>query len=174
MSNHRGLALVGYRACGKTYLARRLGEHWRCPAIDADDALEAQAGKRIPTIFADAGEEAFRQLEHQVLTSLLAEDGPRIVATGGGCVIRAENRQLLRDCGRLVVYQQASVTLIKERLGQDSGQRPALRGASLVDEVAEILAERLPWYEAVADLTIDAEQPLSERITAIETALASG
>ncbi|MFW5829763.1 MAG: shikimate kinase [Planctomycetota bacterium] len=167
-----GVVLVGYRACGKSHLARYLGQAWQLPHWDADAILEQETGKAIPSIFADDGEQAFRDLEADILRRLLARPGPFILATGGGVVEREANRRALMTCRHLVVYQQAPIALILERLERDAGDRPALSSAGLLTEVPTILARRDPWYRQVADLTLTADQTLERRALTISTALA--
>lgn len=152
------LFLIGYRGTGKTtvaeQLASRLGWHW----LDADAELERCAGKTIAAIFDEEGEPAFRNLESQVLEDLCRRDRV-VLALGGGVVLRADNRELLRRSGN-VVWLTASPETIRKRLTVDattSARRPRLTNAGTLPEIERLLAERIPLYRELADLVVDTE-----------------
>jgi shikimate kinase len=166
------LTLVGYRGTGKStvgaLLARRLGCGW----ADADVVLEERVGCTIAAIVRDRGEPAFRDVESAVLGDLLARDD-LVLATGGGVVLRAENRRLLVERGRPVVWLQAPADVIRARLAADPttrDRRPALAGGDPLAEVEGALAAREPLYRECADLAVDAatEDPtaIADRILA--------
>jgi shikimate kinase len=152
------IALIGYRGSGKTavaqQLAARLGWDW----VDADDVIELRAGKSIAAIFADEGQDAFRDMEAIVVTELCSR--PRVViALGGGAVMREANRQALRQC-RDVVWLQASPRTIEERLASDpttAARRPNLTVPGGRAEIERLLSERTPIYRACATLEVDTE-----------------
>ncbi len=148
------VTLVGYRACGKSTVGRLLAARLAWPFVDADSAVEARIGGGIATYFKSHGEAAFREREAEVLAGLLAGDGPLVLATGGGAVLRPENRELLRERGGLVVYLQAPVAVIQDRLRHHAGGRPSLTGAAVADEVPALLALREPLYHEVAGLVL--------------------
>src|SRR5688500_9284949 len=95
------LFLIGYRGSGKTTvaaeLAPRLGWKW----LDADDEVERRAGRTIKDIFAASGEQAFRDLEAAVIADM-AKLSDRVIALGGGAVLRDDNRQAIRSSGKVV------------------------------------------------------------------------
>jgi shikimate kinase len=166
------ITLIGYRGCGKStvadLLSRRLGLPWR----DADAVLETRVGCSIAALVSDRGEPAFRDEESQVLAELLAGE-PCILATGGGVVLRPENRDLLRRRARPVIWLTAPADVVRERLAADpttADRRPALSGIDPLAEVAATLIAREPLYRECADLTIDtgAESPeqIVDRIAA--------
>jgi shikimate kinase len=112
--------LIGYRGTGKSTVARLLADKLGLEAIDADHELELRAGKTIRRIFAEDGEKAFRDLE----STLLAEFGERdgvVIATGGGVVLRPENRAILRT-GR-VVWLSAPADVLWRRMCDDESTR---------------------------------------------------
>ena len=166
------LTLVGYRGTGKStvaaVLADRLGVAWR----DADAVLEDRIGRSIAALVGSRGEAAFRDVETEVLRDTLpAFTG--VLATGGGVVLRPENRRLLRERGRPVVWLTAPVDVILRRLAADpttAARRPALSGGDPLDEVAAALHAREPLYREVADVAFDtATDPpavVAERILA--------
>ena len=96
------LVLVGMMGSGKTSLGRRLARRLQWRHVDADKWIERLAGKTIPQIFADDGEAAFRDLEHDVLRAVLAGSRPCVVSTGGGAVLRPANRVAMRQRGTVV------------------------------------------------------------------------
>lgn len=174
------LTLVGYRGTGKStiaaVLARRLGCGWE----DADAVLEARAGCTIAALVHDRGEPAFRDLETAVLRDLLGHDD-LVLATGGGVVLRPDNRRLLADRGRPLVWLVAPAAVIRARLAADPttrDRRPALSGRDALDEVDAALAEREPLYRACADLAVDAAadppEAIAERIVAWLAARGAG
>lgn len=151
----RSLFLIGPRGSGKSTVARLLAERLGWDAVDADALLEGSAGKSIRQIFADEGEPAFRDLESSVLARL-CRGHACVVATGGGVVLRAENRERLRSAGRCV-WLTADAPTLWGRLQADSAtaeRRPDLSGGGLV-EVEELLRVRDPLYRACADLIVD-------------------
>jgi shikimate kinase len=152
-----GVTLVGYRGCGKTTVARLVSRRLGLPLIDADDVLEARAGRSIAAVIAARGEAAFRDLESEVLAEVLA--GPPVVlATGGGVVLRQDNRARLRSSVRPVVWLRAAAGVIRSRLAADPttmSRRPGLTGADPLAEVADALAARESLYSEVADIAFD-------------------
>lgn len=154
---HRHVVLVGAMGVGKTTVGRRLARELQRPFADADEQLELRAGRTIPAIFRDDGEEAFRRLESEVLADLLGRAHPLVVAAGGGVVTRSENRALL---GRraFVVWLRASAGFLAARA--EPSHRPLLQGDSDSDAattLARLVAARAPLYEEVADATVDVE-----------------
>lgn len=166
------ITLIGYRGCGKSTVAQILAVRLGVPWSDADAVLENHAGCTIAELIRARGEAAFRDLEATILQRLLAAE-PRIVATGGGVVLRGANRRLLRRSGRPVVWLDAPADVVRARLAADPvtlTRRPALAGVDPLAEVAETLAAREPLYRESADLRVDAaaESPdgLADRIIA--------
>lgn len=152
------LALIGYRATGKTtvaqHLALQLGYDW----VDADVEVELAAGKSIAAIFADEGEPSFRQRETQVLQQLCSRERS-VLALGGGAVLAEANREVLQECGA-VVWLKASVETIEQRLAGDATtaqRRPNLTNHGGRTEIEALLAQREPIYRACATLEVDTE-----------------
>ena len=157
MSLHRPLALIGYRATGKSTVGRSLATRLGASFVDTDDRIEAAANRTIAEIFANDGESAFRTRETAALQAAVGDRG-QVISTGGGIVISPVNRDLLAGCD--VVWLTASPAVIARRLERDSltgTRRPSLTGRSVCDEVGAVLAQRLPLYEAVADCTIETD-----------------
>lgn len=148
--------LIGYRGTGKTTVARLLATELGCDWVDADAYLEAKYGRTISDIFQQEGEPAFREMEAVVLPELCA--GPaRIVATGGGVILRKSNRDLLGRTGT-IIWLTADAETIWSRLQNDpatADSRPPLTGRGDLDEVRETLATREPFYRQRAHYTVN-------------------
>jgi shikimate kinase len=171
MRQHSLLFLVGYRATGKSMVARliagKLGWKW----IDADAALEARFGRDIPAIFADDGESRFRLMESEVLADLCRLRN-HVIATGGGVVLSADNRDRMRQAG-MVVWLTADAATIWQRLQADNAagrQRPTLTVGGRA-EVEELLRARQPLYRDCAELMVETAGRSPEEV--VETILAN-
>jgi shikimate kinase len=174
-ANHPRIVLVGYRGTGKTTVAQKLAQRLDWAWVDGDDALETAAGKSIREIFASDGEPAFRELESALLGPLLRRT-LTVIATGGGVVLREENRQQLLEAGP-IVWLTASVETLVERLHGDATtreRRPSLTGLPDADEIASLLLVREPLYRSVATLIVDTEDKTPDEIaTEILTGLSA-
>jgi shikimate kinase len=147
--------LIGYRGTGKTSVARLLANQLGWAWVDADETLERRHGRSISALFAEEGETGFREREAVLLDELCRLER-HVVATGGGVVVREENRRRLREAGR-VVWLTADTVTLWQRLQEDSsaaGRRPNLTVGGLA-EVEELLRRREPWYSACADYKVD-------------------
>ena len=144
------LYLVGMMGAGKSAVGRPLAQALGYRFLDADTALEETAGRSIPEIFAEAGEEGFRALESAVLNEL-ARWHSLVVATGGGVVTRPENWGHLRQ--GVVIWLDAPEALLLERLQGDPTPRPLLADPDPAERLRDLLAVRRPLY-AQADLHV--------------------
>jgi len=154
-TRHRVVFLIGYRGTGKTSIARILAERLCWSSIDADEELETRFGRSIRQIFDEEGEGGFRDKEAAVLRDICRQQWC-VVATGGGVILRPENRELLRKCGS-VVWLTADAHTIWERLQKDAAtreRRPALTIGGLA-EIEELLQVREALYRGCADLTVN-------------------
>lgn len=151
------ITLIGYRGTGKSTVAALLADRLGLPWLDADAVLEERVGRPITAIIASDGEAAFREAEAALLGELLPAFGG-VLATGGGVVLRPENRLLLRERGRPVVWLTAPADVIRARLAADpltASRRPALTGRDPLAEVADAVAAREPLYREAADASFD-------------------
>jgi shikimate kinase len=152
------LTLIGYRATGKTTLARLLAERLGWPWIDADVEIERRAGKSIAQIFAADGEPAFRELEAQVIADLCRRDR-LVLAAGGGAPLRPDSRLAMREGGK-VVWLGAPPETILARMSGDAttaARRPSLTDKAPLQEIVHVLESRTPIYRQAAHLAIDTE-----------------
>ncbi len=148
--------LVGLMGAGKTTIGRILARKLGMRFIDSDHEIEARTGASIPWIFEIEGEDSFRRREAEVIADLTAQDGI-VLATGGGAVLSAQNRQYLQQRGA-VVYLRASVGSILQRTAHDKN-RPLLQTADPRKKLEDLTAQREPLYREIADLVIDTGRP---------------
>ncbi|MDO4794980.1 MAG: shikimate kinase [Brachymonas sp.] len=144
----RNIILIGLPGSGKTSAGRRVARHFSLPFVDSDEELESGLGMRIKEYFAAHGEDAFRDEEARVLKELLQQPRPFVLSTGGGAVLRPENRQLLRS-GGIVFYLHASPEAIYRRLKHDT-QRPLLQVADPLAQIRSLFEKREPLYRETA------------------------
>lgn len=152
MSLDRHIILIGPMGAGKSTIGRLLSHQLNLPFIDLDRDIEARAGASIPWIFDIEGEDGFRERETQALVSAL-DDQPSVIATGGGCILRESNRNLLR-AGGVVALLVASVQQQLTRTAKDKG-RPLLEADDVEKVLLKLAAERNPLYQETADFTVD-------------------
>jgi shikimate kinase len=161
--NRRLLFLIGYRGTGKTTIARLLADKLGWAWLDADAVLEERYGQTIRQIFAAEGEAGFRNKETAILRELSAKQD-HVIATGGGVILRAENRELLKQGS--VVWLKAPADVLWQRMQQDAAtleRRPDLAQGGLA-EVEELLRVRTPHYEACQDFTVDTAERTPEQV----------
>ena len=162
MNQCKSIALIGYRATGKTFLGRILAKEVQLPFVDMDEVLADSLGMSIHEWVSSFGWESFRQAESKLLQELAGRP-PMVLATGGGVVLSASNRMVLRRHFRVILLQ-ASLETICERLGNDPAtpsQRPALTNLRLEEEIRSLLASRLPLYQETAHFSLlsDVDSP---------------
>ena len=143
--------LVGPMGAGKTTIGRILAEILGVEFKDSDKVIEDRSGADIPWIFDIEGEEGFRNRETSVLQELVLESN-LVLATGGGIVVREENRLCLRQSGT-VVYLTADVDQLVERTCRDK-KRPLLQVDNPELKIRELIEIREPLYQEVADFTV--------------------
>lgn len=148
--------LVGLMGAGKStigrQLARRLGTHF----FDSDQEVVARCGVEIPVIFELEGEEGFREREVQAIDDLTQLSGI-VLATGGGAVLRAENRARLRERG-FVIYLHALPAVLFHRTRGDRG-RPLLQTPDRRARLESLYAQRDPLYRETAHAVIETGKP---------------
>lgn len=144
--------LIGLMGAGKTTIGRQLAKALKLPFYDSDKAIEESTGVDIPTIFEFEGEDGFRDREQKMIQQLTQKKGI-VLATGGGAILREQNRKLLKENG-FIVYLQCSVERILERTRRDS-QRPLLQIENPKERLESLFAQREPLYLSCADYKID-------------------
>lgn len=160
---HRNVVLVGFMGSGKSTIARVLHQRLGYPLVEMDQVLEERAGKPIPRIFAEDGEEVFRDQESALLREQAgACESSRILSTGGGVVGRAENRDLLRRLG-YVVWLKVTPEMVLERTAR-TRHRPLLNTEDPEERIRALMAVREPLYEEVAHLTLETSGLSSDEV----------
>ena len=152
--NQRGdaIVLVGFMGAGKSSVGRTLARMTGRPRFDTDEMIGARFGLTVADIFENHGEATFREAETETLRDL-REKGAAVIVTGGGMVLRPENRPLLRELGTIVHLAADEETLFA-RISRRS-TRPLLRTENPRATVTELLRTRLPLYREVADVEVD-------------------
>ncbi len=140
---------------GKTTIGRQLAKLLNYEFVDSDHEIEAKSGASIPWIFDVEGEEGFRQREQNMIDSL-TQKSKIVLATGGGAVVKEENRRVLQDRG-IVVYLKADVEELLRRTAHDKN-RPLLQTDDPRGTLGALIAEREPWYLEVADIVFDTQR----------------
>ena len=139
----QNIVLVGMPGCGKSTLGKKMAAEQEKRFVDTDALVEEKAGKSIPAIFAEDGETAFRALEAEVISAVCKERG-QVIATGGGSVLSFDNVRNMRQNGTVVFVKRDIDKLPVE--GRPLSQKQDLRN---------MYAERLPFYQKAADITVE-------------------
>jgi shikimate kinase len=168
--NGRAIVLVGLMGAGKTSVGRRLAEKLGLEFVDADHEITVAAGKSIPEIFADHGEDYFREGERRVIARLL-ENGAQVLATGGGAYMNSETRERIRDQG-ISVWLKANLDLLLKRVSKRN-DRPLLQQDEPAKVLQRLIDARYPVY-GLADVTVESRdvqhgQMVNDVIKAIAT-----
>ena len=146
---------------GKTTIGRQLARELSLEFHDSDQEIEARAGADIAWIFDVEGEEGFRERETHMLDELTAREGV-LISTGGGSVLRDENREMLKARGAVVMLD-TSVELQLKRTEKDK-KRPHLQRGDREETLRRMRTERQPLYESVADVKVFVGEGSSKRL----------
>ncbi|NQZ58848.1 MAG: shikimate kinase [Lentisphaeraceae bacterium] len=147
------IILIGFMSCGKSSVGRYLAAESGMELVDLDQVIVEKAGMSIPDIFATVGEKAFRDLESYV-TSLMRNYDNTIFATGGGVVLRENNRAILRRSG-LVVWLKTTPENVLKYTKTDTN-RPLLQDKKSLDSINSMMKLREPIYQSCAHYSINA------------------
>ena len=147
------IAIVGMAGVGKSAVAIRLASRLHRRFVDLDQLVSERVGRPVEEIFRSAGEAAFREAERDALLTLLRDGDPAVIATGGGVVVRADNRADL-VAGARCVWLDASREELIARLSLSPGRRPLI-GEDIGASVDALVAQRTAWYAEVAAVRVD-------------------
>jgi len=155
MKTGQSIFLVGPMGVGKTTVGRQLAKLLGYEFIDSDHEIESRTGAKISWIFDMEGEEGFRQREQAMIDELSQRENI-VLATGGGAVLREENRQALKQRG-IVVYLEADVDELISRTSHDKN-RPLLQTENPRETLQKLMQERESLYQEIADLVFDTQR----------------
>jgi shikimate kinase len=150
------ISLIGMPGCGKSIAGRHLARQLGLRFIDSDTEIERRIGMPIKDFFAERGEEAFRDVEQQLIDELSGQPGT-LLATGGGAVLRPSNREALHARSH-VFYLRATPEDLFRRLRHDT-QRPLLQVSDPLRRLRELFRERDPLYRRTAHFVVEAARP---------------
>lgn len=168
-TGNRAIVLVGLMGAGKTSIGRRLAERLGLAFVDADTEIEKAAGKSIPDIFAEHGEAHFRDGERRVILRLL-ENGPQVLATGGGAFMNPETRAAIK-ANAVSVWLRAELDVLLKRVAKRGG-RPLLDNRDPAEVLQNLINLRYPVY-AEADITVESlDVQHTQMVNAVLKALA--
>ncbi len=157
------IVLIGYRGTGKTVAGALAAERLGMEYVSMDARIVEEAGMSIPEIVENHGWTFFRDMESAIVRKLSTGDN-MVIDTGGGVIERPENMELLRTNGR-VIWLKASGEVIVSRICGDT-QRPSLTAEkSFTEEVADVLAQRIPRYRSGAQYEIDTDRLTAEQVS---------
>jgi shikimate kinase len=165
----RSIVLVGMMGAGKSSIGRRLAQRLGLSFIDADAEIEAAAGMTIAEIFATYGEPDFRSGEARVIARLL-DEGPQVLATGGGAYMNENTRASIRQKG-ISVWLKADFEVLMRRVKRRSADRPMLQGDP-AERVRHLMDERYPVYAEADTVVMSRDVPHETIVNEIVAALA--
>ncbi len=148
----QNIFLIGPMGVGKTTIGRQLCSYLHLDFKDSDQEIEEKTGASIPLIFEVEGEAGFRRRECEMIDQLTQLHGV-ILATGGGVVLNSDNRQHLSERGS-VIYLHAGPAQLLKRTSR-SKNRPLLKTENPREKIEQLLNERIPLYESIADLKVE-------------------
>jgi shikimate kinase len=150
-ANAKPIVLVGLMGVGKTTVGRRLADHLGLSFVDADEEIEKAAGQSISDIFTNFGEQGFRDGEYRVIARLL-DNGPIVLATGGGAMTHTTTRERLKQKA-ITVWLKTDLAILARRVANRS-HRPLLKDKDPMEVLNLHVQTRYPFYEQ-ADFVID-------------------
>jgi shikimate kinase len=165
----RSIVLVGMMGAGKSSIGRRLAQRLGIGFVDADAEIEAAAGMTIAEIFARDGEPYFRSGEARVIARLL-DQGPQVLATGGGAFMNGETRASIGHKG-ISVWLKADFEVLMRRVKRRSGDRPMLQGDP-AERVRHLIEERYPVYAEADTMVMSRDVPHETIVNEIVAELA--
>ena len=159
----KNIILIGFMACGKSSVGRRLSQAIDLEFLDTDSLIEQKTGTSISDIFSTQGEPAFRTMETECLKELInREGGTFVLSVGGGLPIREENRRLLSQIGT-VIYLRVTPDTVFMRVRNDKS-RPLLQTTNPRGRIMDMMNARKQFYEDAADYVLEADNKSFEAI----------
>ena len=146
----RHIFIIGMPGCGKSSLGKKVAANMNLPYVDTDQRIEQAFGCPTSQIFESYGEQAFRNAETNTLIQLTRETGS-LVSTGGGMVMRENNREIMRNHGIIVLVDRP----LEEIMGDIKLNRRPLLAQKGLPEVERLYHERIDTYRSIADVVLD-------------------
>ncbi len=156
------IILIGFMGCGKTTVGTALAEKLEYKLLDTDAVIVEKEGKSINAIFAENGEEYFRNIETKTLEEMEQTLEKAVISTGGGLVLRECNGAILKNLGFVVFLKVEKETVLKRLAGDDT--RPLLKGDNVEEKVENLLEYRNPIYEYTAHVVVETDDKTVEEI----------
>ncbi len=153
MRNINNIFLIGPMGAGKTSIGQQLARQLQCAFFDSDTEIETTAGTNIAWIFDIEGEEGMRKREIAAIDKL-SQLNNIVLATGGGSILKEENRRRLSSRGT-VVYLKVSIEQQIKRTAYNLEKRPLLKTDDIEKRILELAAQREPLYEEIADIAFE-------------------
>jgi shikimate kinase len=147
----RNVYLIGMMGSGKTVTGKTLALLLGCGFLDLDDVIQGKSRRTINDLFEKEGEEFFREQEILALAEASSK-GPRVIATGGGTVLRPVNIERMKSTG-LLIYLETSLETLWSRV-KEKTDRPLLKGSTPKEQLEKIFSARKPIYERVCDIKV--------------------
>lgn len=152
MNKKDSIIFIGIMGSGKTTIGKKIAQIMDYDFIDTDQEIERITGMKVSEIFKKEGELRFRS-EETLALKRIGKEAPAVIATGGGIVLKKENRDIIKNMG-IVVYLDADVDVITERVSRNKN-RPLLREGNIREKVQKLSEERKNLYLEIADIVID-------------------
>lgn len=159
------LYLIGMPGSGKSRVGREVAERLSAPFVDLDKVIEEDAGRSITEIFAEQGEAVFRELEKTAL-SRVSSRARAVIACGGGAVLDAQNRSVMKATGR-VVWLDVSLEMLSKRVSPGA-RRPLIQDSG---DLARLMSEREALYREVADVVVAGHEDVRDMVSAVMEAV---
>ena len=159
---NQNIVLIGFMGSGKSSVGVRLAEELSFDFVDTDEMIEEENHTTISSIFAENGEEYFRNLETSTIENMALKTNHAVVSTGGGLPLREKNAEILKRLG-FVVYLKVKKETVLKRLEGDT-KRPLLQGDNVEEKVENMLSFRDPIYEFGAHMVIEVDDKSFEEI----------
>lgn len=159
----KNIFLIGFMGCGKSTVSDYLSREYHMEKVEMDEQIEKEEGKTIPEIFAEKGEEYFRERETALLSGFQERENT-VVSCGGGTAMRECNVQEMKKHGKIVLLSAAPET-VYERV-RYTGNRPLLEGNMNVEYIRTLMEKRNPQYRKAADLIITTDHKNAAEISA--------
>lgn len=161
------VATIGFMGSGKTSVCEAASIELGTPLYAVDPEVESRTGSSIPNIFAQKGEAFFREEEIAAFHEIVGRK-PGLISTGGGIISTEAGRRAIKASGVFVVWLDVDFETAAERAAQDSTPRPLFQN---VEKAQELFTMRQPWYEEVADCTVDASKEIEHVLAAFTGAI---